>query len=104
MKCPHCDYHARDKNSLEVHIDRKHQDIAGELSHFCPQCGRGFIHQYSLTNHLYYHKTGHEHTAQARPGPKVITTEHERSWQDKVLMHLSFPQTYEPFIFLNLKN
>ena len=72
MKCPHCDYHARDKNSLEVHIDRKHQDIAGELSHFCPQCGRGFIHQYSLTNHLYYHKTGHEHTAQARPGPKVI--------------------------------
>ena len=93
VKCPHCDYHARDKNSLEVHIDRKHQDIAGELSHFCPQCGRGFIHQYSLTNHLYYHKTGHEHTAQARPGPKVIT-EHEKSWQDKVLMHLSFSQTY----------
>ena len=29
VKCPHCDYRARDKNSVEVHIDRKHQDVAG---------------------------------------------------------------------------
>ena len=28
VKCPYRDYHARDKNSMEVHIDRKHQDIA----------------------------------------------------------------------------
>ena len=32
VKCPHCDYRARDKNSVEVHIDRKHQDVAGKCA------------------------------------------------------------------------
>ena len=34
VKCPHCDYRARDKNSVEVHIDRKHQEIAGMCAIF----------------------------------------------------------------------
>jgi len=72
-KCPYCDVAARDKNYLELHIDQKHQDIAGELNHICPQCGKGFIFKYSLTKHIWMHKNKPSQLLNARHMKKPNT-------------------------------
>ena len=50
-----------------------HQDIAGELSHVCPRCGKGFIHKSSLTHHLFLHdKSSKKKTTTSSVNQKFI--------------------------------
>ena len=58
LKCMFCDFSSSRKEQLECHMDRRHQDVCGELSHMCSECGQGFIYKNSLTKHLSQHKKG----------------------------------------------
>ena len=53
LKCLYCDFLSCKKEQLEYHVDKKHQDVGGALSHMCPECGKGFIYKNILTKHLW---------------------------------------------------
>ena len=53
LKCMYCDFWSSKKEQLEYHIDKKHQDVGGALSHMCSECGKGFIYKNVLTKHLW---------------------------------------------------
>ena len=53
-QCPHCDYRTATNQKLNRHIDNNHSDQDAEKKHVCEKCGKSFIFESSLTDHVKY--------------------------------------------------
>ena len=58
-KCPHCDYKIPHTHKLNRHIESNHSDQYPEKNHVCEKCGKSFIFEGSLTNHVNDSCTNH---------------------------------------------
>ena len=53
-QCPHCNYKTRTNQKLNRHIDNNHSDHDAEKKHVCEKCGKPFMFESSLTDHVKY--------------------------------------------------
>ena len=53
-QCPHCDYETRTNQKLNRHIDNNHSDHDAEKKHVCEKCGKQFMFESSLIDHVKY--------------------------------------------------
>jgi hypothetical protein len=53
-RCPHCDYKTRTNQKLNRHIDNNHSDQDAEKKHVCEKCGKSFMFESSLIDHVKY--------------------------------------------------
>ena len=53
-QCPHCKYKTATNQKLNRHIDSNHSDKDTEKSNVCEKCGKSFMLESSLTDHVKY--------------------------------------------------
>ena len=58
-QCPHCEYKIPHTHKLNRHIENNHSDQYPEKNHVCEKCGKSFIFEGSLTNHVNDSCTNH---------------------------------------------